>query len=169
MPLSVEDLVSAATQTRMTKFADSLPEARRLGIQTAFLCHSHKDARLAEGLVSVLAQHGWRLYIDWKDAEMPESPNRETAARIQSRILECNYFIFLATANSTQSRWCPWEIGYADGKKPLDDIFVVPTRDSFTTYGNEYLDLYRRIDISSTRKLAAFGPGQSRGVYVDAL
>jgi hypothetical protein len=55
-----------------------------------YLCHSHKDAQLAEELVVLLAQHGWRLYLDWKDAEMPERPNRETAECIQARIVECN-------------------------------------------------------------------------------
>lgn len=100
---------------------------------------------------------------------MPERPNRETAARIQNRIVECNYFIFLATSNSTQSRWCPWEIGYADGKKKLDDIFVVPTQDSFKAYGNEYLDLYRRIDFSNMQKLGAWQPKQDTGVLVESL
>jgi hypothetical protein len=100
---------------------------------------------------------------------MPERPKRETAQRIQGRIVECNYFLFLATANSTQSRWCPWEIGYADGKKSLDDIFVVPTQDSFATYGNEYLDLYRRVDFSDTRKLGAWRPQETRGVLVESL
>ena len=111
MPIAVDELRAAAAQFRVTKFADSMTDARRRGVRTAFLCHSHKDAQLAEGLVALLAQHGWRLYVDWKDAEMPERPNRETAERIQARIVECNYFLFLATGNSTQSRWCPWDAG----------------------------------------------------------
>ncbi len=169
MPIAIDELRTAAAQSRVTKFADSVTDARRRGVRSAFLCHSHKDAQLAEGLIALLAQHGWRLYVDWKDAEMPEKPNRETAERIQSRIIECNYFLFLATMNSAQSRWCPWEIGYADGKKTLDDIFVVPTRDSFATYGSEYLDLYRHVDFSATRKLGAWRPKQTQGILVESL
>jgi len=96
-------------------------------------------------------------------------PNRETAKRIQARILECGYFLFLATANSMQSRWCPWEIGYADGKKDLDDIFLIRTMDSQGTYGNEYLELYRRIDYSDTHKLGAWLPSQTHGILVESL
>jgi len=169
MPITFDELRAAAAQPRITKFADSIDDARRRGVRTAFLCHSHKDAQLAEGLVALLARHGWRLYVDWKDAEMPERPNRGTAERIQGRIVECNYFLFLATGNSTQSRWCPWEIGYADGKKSLDDIFVVPTQDSFATYGNEYLDLYRRVDFSDMRKLGAWRPKETHGILVESL
>ncbi len=100
MPVAVDELRAASAQSRVTKFADSITDAGRRRVRTAFLCHSHKDAQQAEGLVGLLAQHVWRLYIDWKDAEMPERPNRETAERIQARIVECNYFLFLATVNS---------------------------------------------------------------------
>lgn len=51
---------------------------------------------------------------------MPERPNKETAQRIQGKIREIDYFLFLATENSGASRWCPWEIGYADSQKPAD-------------------------------------------------
>lgn len=164
MPISIDQLRSAAPRYEFTKKADSLTDARRRGLRSAFLCHSHKDRQLAEGLVTLLAQHGWTLYIDWKDSEMPERPNRETAERIQERIRSCAYFLFLATSNSMQSRWCPWEIGYADGKKTLDEILIVPTRDAANTYGNEYLELYRRIDFTSMSRLEALRPGQAYGI-----
>ena len=45
--------------------------------RTAFLCHSHKDSVLAEGLQVWLAEQGVELYIDWKDATMPERPNQD--------------------------------------------------------------------------------------------
>lgn len=170
MYITTEELRAAAAQPSVYKFADSITEARRLGVRTAFLCHSHKDSLLAEGLVRLLARHGWKLYVDWKDVEMPEHPNRETAERIQQRIRDCNYFLFLATANSTQSRWCPWEIGYADGKKPLEDIFVIPTRESNVNYGNEYLELYRRIEFSDIKKLGTWRPKQTQGgILVESL
>jgi len=54
MPIAVDELRTAAAQPRVTKFADSLTDARRRGVRTAFLCHSHKDAQLAEGLLSSL-------------------------------------------------------------------------------------------------------------------
>ena len=43
------------------------------------------------------------------------------------RIELADFFLFLATRNSMSSRWYPWEIGYADGAKPIDTILVIPT------------------------------------------
>jgi hypothetical protein len=137
------------------------------GLQkTAFLCHSHRDDKLAEGLQALLAEQGVELYIDWKDASMPSEPNRETASRIQHRIKTCDWFLFLATANSMASRWCPWELGYADGQKQLDRIAIVQTSDSTTTHGNEYMQLYRRIDTSIAGELLWVPAGSHQGQFV---
>ena len=134
--------------------------------QTAFLCHSHVDKELAEGLQVWLAEQGVDLYIDWKDSTMPETPDRETAQRIQRRIVASDCFLFLATANSKASRWCPWELGYADGKKNLNQIAIVPTADGRGTYGNEYLQLYRRLDSNSLNQLFLHEAGSNQGTSV---
>lgn len=130
--------------------------------RTAFLCHSHHDRLLAEGLQVILAEQGVDLYIDWKDGTMPEAPDRETAQQIQNRIRASNWFLFLATANSKASRWCPWELGYADGKKQWDQIAIVPTADGQGTHGNEYLQLYRRIDATALGELVWLIPGSNQ-------
>jgi len=83
------------------------------------------------------------------DASLPDSPNKETAQKIQNRIKITDFFLFLATKNSTASRWCPWEIGYADGIQKGDRILIIPVTEGDVCYGNEYLQLYRRIDIAS--------------------
>ena len=133
---------------------------------TAFLCHSHLDKELAEGLQVWLAEQGVDLYIDWKDSTMPETPDRETAQRIQRRIVVSDWFLFLATANFKASRWCPWELGYADGKKNLNQIAIVPTADGRGTYGSEYLQLYRRLDSNSLNQLFLHEAGSSQGTSV---
>jgi hypothetical protein len=156
MAIGVDEL-RAAAHRRISVLAKS--QATR----TAFLSHSHKDAELANGVAALLTQSGWLVYIDWLDEEMPSSPNRVTAQRIKERIVNNDYFLFLATANSMASRWCPWEIGYADGKKHIDRILIVPTSDRGTVHGNEYLQLYRMIDRSSQGDLAVWQPGQTTG------
>lgn len=164
------DALRAAANRQTTVLAKSLNEARKLGAKTAFICHSHHDAILAKGLVQLLSDAGWRVYIDWQDAQMPASPNQETAQRIKQKIVDLEYFLFLATPNSISSRWCPWEIGYADGKKQLDRILIVPTDDGAQTHGNEYLQLYRRVDLSDKNELAVWQPGQNtNGVLVKNL
>jgi hypothetical protein len=167
MAIVVDRLRAAAVRT--PPVVKSLSEARIARAKTAFLCHSHRDADLAKGLVNMLVEAGWRIYVDWADVEMPDTPNRETAKRIQQKIIELDWFLFLATANSMSSRWCPWEIGYADGKKHIDQIFIIPTQDGQKTHGNEYLQLYRRIDFATTGQLATWRPGEWQPLSLSSL
>lgn len=99
---------------------------------------------------------------------MPETTSGETANRLRRRIVESSLFLFLATGNSIASRWCPWELGYADGKKPYDSIAIVPTSDGLSTYGNEYLQIYRRIDAVSGA-LRLIRPSEYMGSPVTSL
>lgn len=171
MPLTQSDLRAASTRRPTTTAARSLDEARRLGIRSAFLCHSHQDRALAEGLVQLLAEGGCALYVDWADPTMPTSPSAATAHRIQEKIRTVDLFLFLATENSMASRWCPWEIGYADGKKPRERIVIVPTVFGTTTFGNEYLQLYRRLDgakaVEGKGPFALFDAGATTGVFLE--
>lgn len=83
MPISIDTLRSASSRSGFAKSARSLTEAHTLGVRTAFLCHSHDDATLIEGLMALFYEDGWRVYVDWQDAAMPERPTRETAGRIR--------------------------------------------------------------------------------------
>jgi hypothetical protein len=162
MAISQSDLRRATLRTPLRK---GLSPAH--GQATAFLCHSHKDRDLAEGLQVLLLEAGLDLYIDWQDPSMPDKPTRETAQRLQRRIITSDWFLFLATANSMSSKWCPWELGYADGKKPIDSIAIVPTHDTLGSYyGNEYLELYRRIDVSTAGALISVQPRATTGIHV---
>ena len=50
------------------------------------------------------------------------------------------------------------------------DILVVQTQDSAGhAYGNEYLDLYRRVDVSREGRLATWRPNETSGVVMAAL
>lgn len=167
MTITQGELRDAAGRRR-TEGSRSLNEARAAGRRTAFLCHSHADRELVFGTIKLLREGGWNVYVDWADATMPAVPDETTAARIKERIVVSDWFLFLATANSTASRWCPWEIGYADGRKPIERILIIPTSDGGYTYGSEYLGLYRRIDWAADAQLAAFPP-RGQGTYVQYL
>lgn len=153
MAFDQSTLLSEAMRTVVRK---SLNEANRTGAPTAFLSHSHKDATLAKGLQTYLGRLGWDVYIDWEDTSMPDRPDRVTADKIRRKIVELDLFLFLATQNSMTSRWCPWELGYADGKKANSSILIVQTSDSRGTYGNEYLELYRHLDEAKGGGVAHF-------------
>lgn len=168
MAISIATLRNAASQTKPQNFAKSFDEALAKKLDTAFLCHSHKDKLLAEGLQNLLMRNGWNVYIDWQDTDMPDTPDQVTAARIKLQISTNEWFIFLATNNSTASRWCPWEIGYADSEKQHDKILLVATRDDNNWYGNEYLNLYRRISTTKNGNFAVFSSGsQHNGILLE--
>jgi hypothetical protein len=171
MPIELGTLRSAATRrSRHYATASNSQSARAQGYKIAFLCHSHHDRTIVEGLIQLFKEQNVHLYVDWLDGEMPETTNGETAKKIKNKIIEADMFLFLATSNSLASRWCPWEIGYADGVKQHEKILVIPTKEQGKTYGNEYVDIYRRLDLASDGKLAAWYPGWStNGTYARAL
>ena len=93
---------------------------------------------------------GVRVYIDWLDPSMPPSTNMETAAKIKSKIKECNKFIFLATNNAIISKWCNWELGFADAHKYIEKIALFPISENSGMWnGSEYLKIYPRIEESN--------------------
>jgi len=163
MAIELSTLTEAARRATTTRSTITLEEARASGRKTVFLCHSHGDETYVRGFVQLLRDAGWDAYVDWMDDAMPASPNRTTALRIQQRIRQSDFFMFLATPNSVASRWCPWEIGFADGVKPIDTIMVVQTRSDGRSYGNEYLQLYRHVDFSAQGRLASWRPGEDKG------
>lgn len=157
-------------QRQPTVVTRTFSEALRKSEKTAFLCHSHADKDLAEGFVKLAKQKGWSVYIDWKDSSLPDKPNRATADRIRTKIKACDLFIFLATHNSMNSKWCPWEIGYGDAARFGNNILIVETKDDHGRYhGSEYLQLYRRLTLLNEGRFAAFDPGADRGTYASAL
>jgi len=168
MAISQSDILQYERQASLRKSAQVVNEAKASRKQTAFLSHSHQDASIAKSVQAFLLANGWEVYIDWEDATMPDSPNRETALRIQARIKDLDWFLFLATRNSMSSRWCPWEIGYADGVKAHDTILILPTADSFGNHGSEYLQLYRSIDVAQGGGYGAFRPDRT-GIKIAAL
>ncbi len=159
MPFAQSVLREDAVRTMVRR---SLEEASLRREPTAFLSHSHKDATLAKGLQNTLRRLGWQVYIDWEDSTMPDPPDRATADNIRRKIRELDLFLFLATQNSVASRWCPWELGYADGEKPNDTILIVQTQDDQgKSYGNEYLELYRHIEPTQRGGVGSFFKRQS--------
>lgn len=157
-------LTESQLKSRATlQFSDSadkkLYKSAALAKITIFLSHSHKDSELAAGLKNYLAEIGLSLYIDWQDTDMPANTNFQTALKIKNKIKEMNYFLLLATNNSVKSRWVPWELGVADGYKSYNNILIVPVVDATGKFeGNEYLQVYKRIETTSLGKLAVFEP-----------
>jgi hypothetical protein len=170
LPISIQSLRDAS-QKIVTAQILTQDQAAQSGAKTAFLCHSHEDQNLVKGLIKLMKDAGWSIYVDWQDGTMPTTVSKDTAHKIKQTIKQLDFFLFLATPNSTSSKWCPWEIGIADGVKHYDNLLIIPTEDSYGKhYGNEYLEIYRHIDLSDNMKLTAWFPNQYKnGVLLKNL
>jgi hypothetical protein len=83
---------------------------------------------------------------------------------LRAKIAACKKFILLASPNALASRWVPWELGYADSKKGLEHIAILPVRYDDAAYpSNEYLRIYPSIESTDTSEMAVFPAGQSTG------
>jgi len=133
---------------------------------TIFLSHSHKDKTLVLGIIEALARLRIKVYVDWQDSGMPRITSRATAQLIKERIKSLDLFLILATKNAMDSKWVPWEIGYADSVKQPESIAIIPVVDASGTFtGNEYLQLYQKI-YSLDSSLMISQPGETQGSIV---
>ena len=119
-----------------------------------FLSHSSKDEELLVGAITLLKNHGGNVYIDEADPEMPTHTSEETANTLKNRIQQAKKFVLLATENSKNSNWVPWELGFADGAKGIEKIALFPAvenqrRTLWTS--SEYMGLYNKIVFGSLR------------------
>ena len=95
---------AASYQERLYEGREKLASAGK--VKSAFLSHSHDDATKVEGLIVLFEEKGIKLYVDWKDHTMPDTPNVETARRIQNRIKSCDLKLsYLAKVTEEKRRY----------------------------------------------------------------
>lgn len=113
-----------------------------------FISHSYMDKELVEVLYKMFEESGYEVYIDWKEEKLQnrENVSADTARILKSRINSCSGLSFIATGNVINSKWCPWELGYADGKKNRAAILPILKEQSSQYNGMEYLGMYPYID-----------------------
>lgn len=151
-------MLEHATRADLEGFARAVPLNEQTTIQkraedrspagATFLSHSSRDSDLLVGAIRLLEGHGASVYVDKKDASLPPYTNKETASGLKSRIHQSRKFVLLASNNSKDSRWVPWELGIADEHKGMGRVAILPAVESanetaWTKW--EYLGLYDRI------------------------
>lgn len=150
-------MVEYLTRNRIQRYARGtlteqastvLKAGTRSPTNSTFLSHSTKDSDLLPGVISLLEEHGASVYVDKKDEKMPPYTSDETADILRSQIQSSKNFILLATPNSKDSRWMPWELGLSDGFKGAYHTAILPSpsiRSETAWAEQEYLGIYRRI------------------------
>lgn len=108
-----------------------------------FLSYRRKDRQYVRPIVDILKRLGAKIYIDYLDDSLPEKPNTETAAILRNRIQKSDKFILMATPNSSDSKWIPWELGLGDGFLNYNNVAIMPiTQFSNSWAEQEYYSIY---------------------------
>lgn len=118
-----------------------------------FLSHSYLDKTLVYTIVALFYDAGYSVYADWMvDAQLNRNNiTSETAKALRDRMDTCHGLAYISTTNISASKWCPWELGYMDGKKN-GRCAILPVLESETAEfsGREYLGIYPYIDYKKT-------------------
>ena len=106
-----------------------------------FLSHSYNDKDKLIELKDSLNALGLNVYMDWvndKDELSRDLTCAETANVITERIKASKAILYIHTNASLDSKWTPWEMGYASAlNKP-----ILVYRPESTEKEPEYLQLY---------------------------
>lgn len=132
--------ISEYTNRRQQIINENFELAHRFDSATkeydVFLSHSSLDKRLVLTLVEMFNEVGYSVYVDWiEDTQLDRNNvNKNAAAVLRNRMNTSKGLAYVATSNATNSKWCPWELGYFDGKKK-SRCCILPIMDSNTFQG----------------------------------
>lgn len=95
------------------------------------------------------------MYVDWMvDTQLDRSNiTANTATSLRERMDDCQGLAYVATANISNSKWCPWELGYVDGKHNGRCAILPVLENKMSEFnGQEYLGMYPYIDYEKRKK-----------------
>lgn len=122
-----------------------------------FLSHSKLDEELILGVREELTEKGYSVYIDWIDDPQLNRTDvsKNTANRLREMMKCSDCMLFATSANSPNSKWMPWELGFFDGHKPKKVAIFPIIKNKYSTDPSrqEYLDLYPIFEKGSTNTI----------------
>jgi hypothetical protein len=113
-----------------------------------FLSHSSKDHEFVPAVIALFREHGATVYVDDLDARLPRPPTAASAVHLKGQIAKARRLVVLATPNSHESRWIPWELGLGDGMRgiPPNAVFPVTLAGEVAAWTTaEYFAVYPKI------------------------
>ena len=142
------------TYAELRKFGSEVDAARLLKEatasegKTAFLSHSSADDELLPGVISILENHGGKVYVDKKDLVLKQLEIFDIASRLRDAVSFCRKFVLFVTPRSKGSSWIPWELGMGDGCNRHVNVAIFPSAETAHEQRwseQEFLGLYQRI------------------------
>lgn len=140
------------TRSVGTVLNEKLQSATQTAQFDIFLSHSFSDQKLILGVWLSLEDLGYKVYVDWiNDRELSRtSVTKETARVLRARMLTCKSLLYATTANSSSSKWMPWELGFKDGHNRKAAILPVTSGSGDSYAGQEYLGIYPYVTENGT-------------------
>ena len=132
-------------QTPMAKSEQLIKEASAHPDAQVLLSHSSIDRPRLGQIIGLFSTFKAPVYLDFQDESLPRVTSTETADSLRVAIRRCPRFVLVASSNIRDSRWTPWELGYADGVKGTAKVAIlplVPRSNEETSVEQEYLGLY---------------------------
>lgn len=170
MAFFTESQFQQTAQNVATAAFESINESRSFSKSTAttsiFLSHAHDDRKLIAQAKTIFEHLNIRIYVDWADETMPKITSGVTAQKIKKQIISNDKFVLLATNRAVASKWCNWEVGYGDATKlNSGNMALLPLADNSGTWnGNEYLQIYPRIETMPSGVVVIYPNGQSEPI-----
>lgn len=128
-----------------------------------FLAHVSADwESYVKAARQLFAEHHATTWTDKTSVDLHTLLLPVRAARIRNQIGHCRRFVYVVTPNSIDSKWTPWELGFADAAKGNDPrkVAILPmgidAGEMEDWKAREYLKLYPCIQ---TIDLTPFGGG----------
>ncbi|HTA83459.1 MAG TPA: toll/interleukin-1 receptor domain-containing protein [Bacteroidia bacterium] len=162
-PQQINEMLAKAAPKYGTDGSIGLKGAR------VFISHSHYDTALIKKAKLYLLSQGASIYVDLEDTFMPDETSPDTGRILKTKIDGCDKFIMLASTNALNSKWVPWELGYADKAIGIDNVAIFPVADDTGRWkGSEYMGLYPEIQMSlnEQRTFSASVMGPSADVWL---
>ena len=114
-----------------------------------FLSHSFDDAETIYGVKKMIEALNLTVYVDWiDDPKLDRSRvTVKSAALLRERMKVCSSLVYAHSANSSNSVWMPWELGYFDGSRP-HQVWILPLVSNYDSEfkEQEYLGLYPSVE-----------------------
>lgn len=109
-----------------------------------FLSHSYDDRKIILGAKRFIEGKGYSVFVDWfEEPQLNRNKvNKDTAAALRASMDICRSLIYAYSPSVGNSKWCPWELGYFDGKKGKAYVMPIINDPSQSFTGVEYVGLY---------------------------
>lgn len=111
--------------------------------KVVFMSYRKKDKQWIKPIVDFLQARGVKVYIDYIDEQLPDKPSSETASILRQRIKDLYNFFLMATPNSKDSKWIPWELWLGDGFDGYKNAIILPVTNYTHNWDKqEYFEIY---------------------------